>query len=51
MTDLIILLILALILGGAGLYIRRAKKRGQKCIGCPHAKSCGGGCSCGSKHN
>jgi hypothetical protein len=43
--DLIVILILLLILGGAGLYIYRAKKAGQKCIGCPHAKSCSGHCS------
>ena len=50
MADLFIILILLLILGGAGLYIYRAKKRGQKCIGCPAGSSCSGscsGCSCG----
>ena len=47
-VDLVIGLILLLILGGAAFYIVRAKKRGQKCIGCPHSSSCGksGGCSC-----
>lgn len=45
MTDLLVILVLLLILGGAGLYIYRAKKRGQKCIGCPNGGSCSGGCS------
>ena len=44
MADLIVVLALLLILGGAALYIYRAKKAGQKCIGCPHAKSCSGNC-------
>ena len=45
MTDLIVILVLLLIVGGAGLYVYRAKKAGQKCIGCPHAKGCSGSCS------
>ena len=49
MTDLIILLALAGILTGAGLYVYRAKKNGQKCIGCPNAKSCAGPCACSGK--
>ena len=39
-----------LIIGGAVAYIIKAKKSGQKCIGCPYSKSCSaakGGCSCG----
>ena len=47
MTDLIILMVLLAILAAAGGYIYRAKKRGQKCIGCPHSKNCSG--SCGQK--
>ncbi len=46
MTDIIIILILLAIVASAGLYVYRAKKRGEKCIGCPHAKACGGKCSC-----
>ena len=41
MTNLILILILAAIVGGASLYIYRAKKRGTKCIGCPSGKDCG----------
>lgn len=50
--DLLIVLILVLILGGAAFYIYRAKKKGVKCIGCPDAKTCGGNCGscCGCGH-
>ena len=44
MIDILIIAALILLLGGAGLYIWRAKKRGQKCIGCPYAGK--SGCSC-----
>ena len=46
MTNIIAALVLLLILGGAGLYIYKAKKHGQVCIGCPHAKNCAGKCGC-----
>jgi len=52
MVDLIIILVLLAILSGAGYYVYRAKKSGQKCIGCPAAKTCSGkcsSCSCGCK--
>ena len=49
MTDIVVLAVIALIVGGAGLYIYKAKKSGAKCVGCPHAKSCSGGCSCGNQ--
>ena len=39
-TDIIVIAIIALIIGAATFYIIRAKRRGQKCIGCPYAKSC-----------
>ena len=45
MINMIIIAALALVLGGAAWYIWRAKKRGQKCIGCPYAGK--KGCSCG----
>lgn len=44
-ADVIVALLLAAIIGGAALYIKKAKKRGQKCIGCPYGKTCGGCCS------
>ena len=48
-ADYIVLAIIALAIGGAVAYIVRAKKSGQKCIGCPYAKSCSGGCNCGAE--
>ena len=48
MANAIVLLIVALMVGAAILYIRKEKKRGVKCIGCPHAGICAaksrGGC-------
>lgn len=48
MLDIAIILILLAVIGLASLYIIRAKKRGQTCIGCPYAKNgnCAGGCPC-----
>ncbi len=49
-VDLIIIAIVIAIVGGAAFYIYKAKKGGQKCIGCPSAGSCSGkcsSCSCG----
>ena len=40
MTDILVLAVIALIVGGAALYIYKAKKSGVKCVGCPHAKTC-----------
>ena len=53
MQDLIIAVILLVIIGLAAWYVYRAKKNGQKCIGCPngacpHKNS--GGCQCGCSH-
>lgn len=45
MENIIIILILIAILGGAGYYIYKKRKMGAKCIGCPYAKSCTGGCT------
>jgi radical SAM protein with 4Fe4S-binding SPASM domain len=45
MTDLIVVAILLVIVVAVLLYIRRAKRSGAKCIGCPYAKQCGGNCS------
>ena len=47
MEDVIIVVILVLIVAAIGLYLYRAKKRGEKCIGCPYAKQCGGSCGGG----
>ena len=51
MENFVIVAILLCILGGIGYYLYRAKKRGEKCVGCPYAKQCGaaGGCRCEDK--
>ena len=48
---IIVIVILALIIGGATAYVIRSKKKGVHCIGCPHAKTCSksGSCSCCNK--
>lgn len=40
MTDIIIIAILLIVVGGAVFYIVKAKKSGAKCIGCPAAGNC-----------
>jgi uncharacterized protein (UPF0333 family) len=52
MENLLLVLVILLIVGGAAAYVIRAKKQGQKCIGCPYSKECaarGGSCGCGSE--
>ncbi|MGN1266728.1 MAG: FeoB-associated Cys-rich membrane protein [Dorea sp.] len=55
MADFIVALILMIIVGAAIIYIRKEKKKGVKCIGCPAAGTCAsrnhaaGACSCGSQ--
>ncbi len=44
-VDIIAIVAIALVVGGALAYIIVAKKRGQKCIGCPHSKQCKSCCS------
>lgn len=46
MIDVVIILGLMGIVGGAAWYLYRAKKQGQVCIGCPHCKQCSGKCGC-----
>lgn len=49
MEDVIVVLILVAITAGIVWYLIHAKKRGEKCVGCPYARQCGskcnGGCS------
>jgi len=45
MENVVVILILAAIISGIIVYLVRAKKRGEKCIGCPYAKQCGGKCN------
>lgn len=44
MADLMIAVVVLAVVVGAVVYIRREKKRGVKCIGCPAAGT--GQCSC-----
>ena len=44
-ADIVIIIILALIVGWALWYIKKNKKNGIKCIGCPNSGSCSGSCS------
>ena len=44
-VDYVIIAVIALIIGGAALYIYKAKKSGKKCIGCPDGTTCTGKCS------
>ncbi len=52
MVNVIATLVLLAILAAAGGYVYKAKKSGQKCVGCPHAKECAArrnGCGCSGK--
>lgn len=47
MENFIIIAIIVVIIAFAGFYIYKAKKSGQKCIGCPHSKTCSSkACNC-----
>ena len=50
MVNIIAVIVLLAIVAAAAGYVIRAKKKGQHCIGCPHAKTCPsaqkGGCQC-----
>ena len=53
MTNVILILVLAVIVISAAMYVYKAKKRGVKCVGCSAGSSCGscrsgGSCSCDS---
>jgi len=48
MENVILAVILLLIVGGIVCYLIKARRRGEKCIGCPYARQCGG--RCGSPH-
>ena len=38
--EIIAIVISALTVGAAVIYILKAKRRGDKCVGCPYAKEC-----------
>lgn len=45
MANIILTAVILLIVGSAAAYIRKEKKRGVKCVGCPDAMVCAGKCS------
>ena len=47
LINVAVIAILLLIVAGIVLYLIRAKRRGETCIGCPYAKQCGGKCGGG----
>lgn len=54
MADFIVVVVLLFVIGAAIWYIRKEKKKGVKCIGCPSAGTCphssrGSGCGCHTK--
>lgn len=52
MENAIIIAILVVLIGGAILYIVKAKKNGVKCIGCSSGGSCSSAsCDCGCGGN
>lgn len=48
-ANAVIIVIIAAAVIGISLYLYRAKKRGETCIGCPYAKQCGGKACGGSQ--
>ncbi len=42
--DILVIMLIAAIMGGAGLYLYRSKKKGKKCAGCPYSGSCSSNC-------
>ena len=40
MENIIVIVVLLIIIGVAIMYIRKEKKKGTKCIGCPAAGTC-----------
>ena len=53
MIDILIAIVILAIIGGIVWYLIRAKKRGDKCIGCPYGKQCcnKSNCDCKNKEN
>ena len=47
MVNFIATLIILVIVGAAVIYIRKEKKKGIRCIGCPSAGSCSRSKACG----
>lgn len=48
-TNIIIIAVVLAIVAAVGVYLYRAKKRGQACVGCPYSKECSKRCQCSGK--
>ena len=44
MENYIVIAVLALVIGGAVIYVLKQRKKGVKCIGCPNGSDCSGDC-------
>ena len=56
LTDIIAVAVIAAVVGLAVMYIVKERKKGNRCIGCPHAKTCAknskeNSCCCSSKND
>ena len=49
-VEIIAVVALVLVIGGAVAYLVKEKKNGKKCVGCPYAKECGSKSKCGCTH-
>lgn len=49
-SNIAIIVIIAVIVAAIIRYLYRAKKRGEGCIGCPYGKQCSGHNCSGSHH-
>ena len=48
--DIIVIVIAVAIAVGIIVYLVKAKKRGEKCVGCPYSKQCPSKTKCTSNH-
>ena len=47
LMDYFVIILIIAVVGLAAGYVIRAKKKGRKCIGCPHSGNCASCSSCG----
>ena len=45
MANVIVIIVLILVIGLALFTMWKNRKKGMKCVGCPYASTCSGGCS------
>ena len=51
LVNIFLVVIIAVIVGVAALYIYKSKKAGVACIGCPYAKECASKKKCNSQNS